>query len=70
MPSSVTLYMFYLIDRYRAFLWYSDRRDDDAAVKRAVEHLKNTKRVMGKLYMGPTGEDEMKFVRNVVLFDA
>ena len=66
---TVALYMFYVTDQHRAFLWNSMERDDDAAVERAAGHLKDAPVAMGKLYTGPTGEDEMKFVQNVTLSD-
>ena len=66
---TVTLYMFYVADQHRAFLWSFEQRDDALAVKRAAGHLQDAPVAMGKLYTGPTGEDEMKFVQNVMLSD-
>lgn len=67
---TITLYMFYVVDQHRPFLWNSEKRDDTTAIERAKKHLKSTLGTLGKLYMGPTGEDEMKFVKNVMLSDA
>lgn len=63
----IALYMFYIADQHRAFLWNYEEREDAAAVKRAEEHLRVKNATMGKLFRGPTGVDEMKFVGNVTI---
>ena len=60
----VAIYMFYASDR--AYLWHQPMRDDKAAKEKAQELLQKLPMPHGKLFMGPTGVDEMKFVDMVM----
>ena len=61
---TLTIYMLYDESSHRAYFWPVPDRDDAAAIKKARTYLK-TGLISGKLFTGPTGEDEMKFLCNV-----
>lgn len=59
----IVLYMFYNTDTGKAYLWQYSRRVDIDAMNKAKEHLE--KGQSGRLFVGPTGHDEMRFVDTV-----
>lgn len=60
----VAIYMLY--SEGRAYLWHQPSRDDKAAKEKARALLAETPSVLSKLFVGPTGVDEMDFVAIVI----
>ena len=59
----IYFYMFHNNDTGRAFLWQSDKRVDIDALNKSKDYLEPGQ--SGKLFVGPTGHDEMRFVDKV-----
>ncbi len=59
--------MLYDIGSGKAYLWHQPGRNHAVAKKKARELMANSPLPHGKLFMGPTGVDEMEFVDTVTL---